>query len=50
VRRDVLVAVVAGGAALVLSRYLPEGVTILIAAVVAASMGAALAGRDTADG
>ncbi len=49
-RRDVLVAAVAGGVALLLSRYVPEGVTILISALVAASLGAALSGQDGVDG
>ena len=48
--REVLVAAISGAAALVLSRYAPAGVTILVSAMAAACIGAALDGRGRADG
>ncbi|HYO29662.1 MAG TPA: AzlC family ABC transporter permease [Thermomicrobiales bacterium] len=44
-RRHLLVAVVAGGAALALSPFAPGGATILLASVGAAALGAVLDGR-----
>jgi 4-azaleucine resistance transporter AzlC len=47
-RRQVAVAAVSGLSALVLSRYAPGGVTVLVSAVGAATLGAALDGRTGA--